>query len=124
MLVGAGTIVNETQLDQAIEAGAKFIVSPGLNPDLVKAAQARSILILPGAVTPSEIMQGLKAGPENLQVLSGRKLWWPEDHPVTVCALYEIDFIPTGGISDKNLADYLENKRVAAVGGSWMALQT
>lgn len=121
MLVGAGTIINTDQLDQALEAGAKFIVSPGLNVDLIKAAHAKSVMILPGAVTPTEIMQGLELGIQTFKFFPSENYGGLNTINALAAPFAEIDFIPTGGISAKNLAGYMQNKRVAAIGGSWMA---
>ena len=124
MLIGAGTILSNEQLDQAILAGAQFIVSPGLDAELVKAAIDCQVPILPGAVTPSEIMAGLKLGIRTF------KFFPAENYGglASIMALCEpfpsIKFVPTGGISEKNLQSYMENDKITAVGGSWMATQS
>ena len=97
MLVGAGTVLTIDQVDRAVAAGAKFIVSPGLNPKVVKYCVEKNIPITPGVQTPSEIEQALEFG---LDVLK---------------------FIPTGGISTKNAPEYLAYDKILAVGGSWVA---
>ncbi len=121
MLVGAGTILDMEQLDRAIEAGSQFIVSPGLDGAIVKAAHAKGIVILPGAVTPTEIMQGLKLGIQTFKFFPAES-YGGLGAIKSLCAPFaSIDFVPTGGVSLKNLPDYLNNNRIAAVGGSWMA---
>ncbi len=120
MFVGAGTILTVDQLKNAVQSGSKFIVSPGLDIDLIQMAQAAGTSILPGAVTPSEIMMGLKLGittfkffpSENYGGLSTIK---------SLCAPFtDINFVPTGGITENNVTEYLKYRRIAAVGGSWM----
>ncbi|MDR3207724.1 MAG: bifunctional 4-hydroxy-2-oxoglutarate aldolase/2-dehydro-3-deoxy-phosphogluconate aldolase [Oscillospiraceae bacterium] len=121
MLVGAGTVLTLDQLAAARQAGAKFIVSPGLDPVLVKAALDAGLTILPGVVTPTEIITGLNLG------LTVFKFFPAENYGglKTVKALSApfggVRFVPTGGISEKNAADYWKNSSVLAVGGSWMA---
>lgn len=120
MLVGAGTVLTTAQMDIAVAAGSKFIVSPGMDADLIQTAQAKNVAILPGAVTPSEIMTGLKHG------ITTFKFFPAENYGglttiMALCAPFTtIDFVPTGGVSEKNVTDYLGFKKIAAVGGSWM----
>jgi 2-dehydro-3-deoxyphosphogluconate aldolase / (4S)-4-hydroxy-2-oxoglutarate aldolase len=121
MLAGAGTILSLGQMETALAAGAGFLVSPGMDADLVRSAQERRITILPGAVTPSEIMQGLKLGVDVFK-------FFPAENYGGLATLKSLSgpfpgirFVPTGGISEKNAADYLKNPKVAAIGGSWMA---
>ncbi len=121
MLVGAGTILTLEQLDAAIAAGARFLVSPGLDADLVRAAQARDITILPGAVTPSEIMQGLKLGLDVFKFFPAENYGGLATIKALAAPFGKIRFMPTGGVSEKNVSDYLKNPKIAAVGGSWMA---
>lgn len=121
MLVGAGTVVNLEQLEAALEAGARFIVSPGSDAAIIAACVARGVPIFPGVVTPSELMIGLAHG------LTVFKFFPAENYGglKTIQALSgpfpQAKFIPTGGVSEKNAAEYLANDRILAVGGSWMA---
>ena len=121
MLVGAGTVISLEQLAQAAAAGAQFIVSPGSDEGVIAACIAKQLPILPGVVTPSEIMLGLRYG------LNVFKFFPAENYGglKTIKALSgpfpQSKFLPTGGISEKNAADYFADKRIVAVGGSWMA---
>jgi 2-dehydro-3-deoxyphosphogluconate aldolase/(4S)-4-hydroxy-2-oxoglutarate aldolase len=121
MLVGAGTVISMEQLEAAIGAGAQFIVSPGSDDEVISACVTKAVPVLPGVVTPSEVLIGLKHG------LSVFKFFPAENYGglKTIKALSgpfpQIKFLPTGGISEKNVADYFANPRIAAVGGSWMA---
>lgn len=120
MLVGAGTVITLEQAKRAISAGAKFIVSPGIDPEIVAFAQEKGVLALPGCVTPAEIQQALKLG------LSVVKFFPAEQYGglSTIKALSgpfgNLKFMPTGGITLKNLGDYSKNKSIAACGGSYM----
>lgn len=120
LLMGAGTVLTADQVDRAVDAGARFIVSPGLNPRVVERALARGVDVVPGTVTPSEIMAALELGLTTLK-------FFPADVYGGVKALKALGapfggvrFIPTGGVSAANIAEYLALPNVAAVGGSWM----
>jgi 2-dehydro-3-deoxyphosphogluconate aldolase/(4S)-4-hydroxy-2-oxoglutarate aldolase len=124
LAVGAGTVLNADQVDEAVEAGARFIVSPGLSRSVVERAQARQVPVYPGAVTASEIMAALEMGLTTLK-------FFPAETSGGVAALAalhapfgQVRFIPTGGVSPANLASYLALPNVAAVGGSWMVKQS
>ncbi|NLW12644.1 MAG: bifunctional 4-hydroxy-2-oxoglutarate aldolase/2-dehydro-3-deoxy-phosphogluconate aldolase [Clostridiaceae bacterium] len=121
ILVGAGTVLNKKQMDEAIGAGAKFLVSPGSDSELIQAAAAAGCPLLPGAVTPSEIMAGLKLGVKVFKFFPAENYGGLATLKSLGAPFADISFVPTGGISDKNIRPYLENKRVMAVGGSWMA---
>lgn len=120
LLVGAGTVLTTDQVDAAADAGARFIVSPGLSTPVVQRAAEHGLLVLPGVVTPTEIIAALDLG------LTAVKFFPAGQYggAATVKALSDpfrgVGFIPTGGISDANLADYLALPQVLAVGGSWM----
>ena len=118
---GAGTVLNPKQFDQAQEAGAKFIVSPGTTVELLDAAKSSSVPLLPGATTPSELMAMLEEGYELLKFFpaeqSGGIAYLKSLAPV----FQSIRFCPTGGVSMKNVADYLALPNVVCVGGSWVA---
>lgn len=121
MAVGAGTILRDDQIAAAQAAGAQFLVSPGLDADLVKAAQAAGIPIVPGVTNPSEITLGVKLG---LKVLK----FFPAEISggVPALTLYhgpfpDVRFVPTGGMNMDNIGSYLAKPFVAACGGSYMA---
>lgn len=120
MIVGAGTVINVEFAKKAIAAGAKFIVSPGFNPSVVDFCIENNVPVVPGVCTPSDIEMALGRG---LSVLK----FFPAEASGGVSMLKalsgpfpNVKFMPTGGISEKNLADYIKLKNVFAVGGSWM----
>ena len=120
MLIGAGTVLTTQQVDRAMAAGAKFIVSPGLNPKIVKYCIEKDILIIPGTITPSEIEQAIELGLEVVkffpaEAAGGLKMIQAMAAPYT-----KMKFMPTGGISEKNVKDYLAFSKIIACGGSWM----
>jgi len=121
MLVGAGTVINKKQFDTAINAGAKFIVSPGSDEELIKLAVSRSIPMFPGVVTPSEIMIGHKHGLKIFKFFPAELSGGLNTIKALSAVFPDIKFVPTGGISEKNVAEYFAEKSVAAIGGSWMA---
>ena len=120
MIVGAGTVITKEQLKAATDAGAKFIVSPGSDLEVIRYAKELGVYMLPGAVTPTEIMQLIK---EDIKVI---KFFPAENYGglKTIKALSapfpNIKFVPTGGVSLSNLTAYLEFDKIAAVGGSWL----
>lgn len=121
MLVGAGTVLTTDQVNRAVEAGAKFIVSPGLNPTVVDYCVKRGIPIIPGCSTPSDVEVAMEFG------LSVVKFFPAEpagglNYIKAISAPYSnIRFMPTGGINPKNVSSYLECPAILACGGSWMA---
>ena len=121
MIVGAGTVVTEAQLEAALEAGVQFLVSPGLDPDIVTAAKKREVPIFPGIVTPSELLAGLKLGVEVFKFFPAGNYGGVSTLKALSGPFPQVKFLPTGGISEKNAADYYALKQVVAIGGSWMA---
>ena len=120
VVVGAGTVLNVEQAKLAVENGAKFIVSPGLDEETVTWALGNNIPVIPGCVTPTEIMKAISLG---LKVVK----FFPADVYGGIKAIKalsapfgQIKFLPTGGVSEANLKDFIENKSVAAIGGSWV----
>ncbi|SIO36332.1 bifunctional 4-hydroxy-2-oxoglutarate aldolase/2-dehydro-3-deoxy-phosphogluconate aldolase [Salinivibrio sp. ES.052] len=119
MLIGAGTVLTPEQVDAAIDAGADFIVSPGLNPTTVKHCQQRGIAIVPGINNPSLVEQAMELGLDTLK-------FFPAEASGGIAmlkalsAVYPVSFMPTGGVSDKNVEDYLALPSVIACGGTWM----
>jgi 2-dehydro-3-deoxyphosphogluconate aldolase/(4S)-4-hydroxy-2-oxoglutarate aldolase len=120
LIVGAGTVLNPAQVEQALEAGASFIVSPGLRRDVVLAAQAAGIPVLPGAVTPSEIMAAQELGLETVKFFPANVYGGAGAIKALSAPFGDMRFVPTGGVSVSNLSDYLSLGCVPAVGGSWM----
>ena len=120
MIVGAGTVVNVQQVHDAIEAGAKFLVSPGSDAEVIAEAMKLGVPITPGVVTPSEIMMGLKLGVKVFKFFPAESFGGLKTIKALCGPFPQIRFIPTGGISLANAAEYLKNPRVQAIGGSWM----
>ncbi|EKO3513829.1 bifunctional 4-hydroxy-2-oxoglutarate aldolase/2-dehydro-3-deoxy-phosphogluconate aldolase [Vibrio fluvialis] len=119
LLIGAGTVLTTQQVDQAISAGADFIVSPGLNPTTVKYCQQRSIAIVPGVNNPSLVEQAMELGLKTLKFFPAE----PSGGVAMLKALsavYPVQFMPTGGVNPRNVADYLAIPSVVACGGTWM----
>jgi 2-dehydro-3-deoxyphosphogluconate aldolase/(4S)-4-hydroxy-2-oxoglutarate aldolase len=121
MVIGAGTILTERQVADAQAVGADFLVSPGLDPDIVHAAQAVGLPIVPGVTNPSEIIAAMKLGLRTLK-------FFPAEISGGVAALTlyhgpfpDVRFVPTGGMTFDNVGTYLAKPFVAACGGSWMA---
>lgn len=120
-LVGAGTILNRKQFFAASEAGAKFIVSPGLTPELVDAADGSPVPLLPGAVTSSEIMAALEEGYSLLKFFPAEQAGGVPYLKSLSSPFGQVRFCPTGGVSAANARDYLSLPNVLCVGGSWVA---
>lgn len=120
MTVGAGTVLTTGQVDEAVEAGAEFIVSPGLNPRTVTYCQEKGIPVFPGTATASEIEKALELGLSVVkffpaEVNGGLKAIKALSAPYSM-----MEFMPTGGIGTENVREYLEFDRVIACGGTWM----
>lgn len=120
LLVGAGTVVSPEQVDRAVEAGARFIVSPGLLPAVVRRAQELDVAIVPGAVTPSEIMTALSLGLDTVKFFPANVYGGPSAIKALGAPFGQVKFVPTGGVSADNLDQYLSLPNVIAAGGSWM----
>ena len=118
--VGAGTVVNVEQLKEAVAAGAKFIVCPGSDPEIISEAAKLDVPVIPGVVTPSEIMAGLKLGVKVFKFFPAESYGGLKTIKALCGPFPQITFIPTGGISQANVADYFANPKITAVGGSWM----
>ena len=120
MLVGAGTVLTTEQVDRAVAAGAKFIVSPGLNPRIVKYCVDKGILITPGCANPSDIEQALEQGLEVVKFFPAEAAGGLKMIKAMAAPYTNVKFMPTGGINAKNLEEYLSFGKIAACGGSWM----
>ena len=120
MLVGAGTVVTLDQCKQALECGAQFIVSPGLDPEVVSWCVERNVPITPGCVTPTEIMTAMKLGLNVVKFFPAGVYGGLKAMKALSAPFGGIKFIPTGGVEAKNLKEYLEAPFVHAVGGSWL----
>ena len=123
MLVGAGTVLNERDVAQALKAGAAFGVAPGCNPATLRAARDQGLPFAPGIMTPSDIERALENDCRILKFFPAQTSGGLA-HLTTMAAPYHhlgVRFIPLGGITEKLLADYLRSPHVACVGGSWLA---
>ena len=120
MLVGAGTVLTVEQADRAIAAGAKFIVSPGLNPEVVKHCIEKGMPITPGVQTPTEIEMALSLGLKTVKFFPAEPAGGLKMIKAVAAPYVDVNFMPTGGISAANVRDYLAYDRIVACGGSWM----
>ncbi|MBQ6613799.1 MAG: bifunctional 4-hydroxy-2-oxoglutarate aldolase/2-dehydro-3-deoxy-phosphogluconate aldolase [Clostridia bacterium] len=119
-LIGAGTVLSPEQADAAINAGATFIVSPGLNPTVVKHCTDKGYAIVPGVCTPTEIELGMSLGLSYLKFFPAEAAGGIKAIKAMSAPYSKIKFMPTGGIGVNNIHDYLSCKAVFACGGSWM----
>ncbi|MFC3208566.1 2-dehydro-3-deoxy-phosphogluconate aldolase [Aquamicrobium soli] len=120
-IVGAGTILNARQFDEAAKAGSQFIVSPGLTRDLLAAADGSAVPLLPGAITPAEIMLAGEAGLDFLKFFPAEQAGGAAFLKALASPFAGTRFCPTGGINVRNAGDYLALPNVACIGGSWVA---
>lgn len=120
MLVGAGTVLTAEQVDQAVKAGAKFIVSPGFDPEIVDYCILKDIPVFPGCITPSEVAQAVKRGLKVIKFFPAEQFGGIAAIKALVAPYTDIKFMPTGGINPKNLENYLSDDKIIACGGSWM----
>ena len=121
MLVGAGTVLTVQQAEQAIRAGAQYIVAPGFDAAVVDWCQKRGVPVLPGVATPTEINMALARGVKLLKFFPSEEIGGMRMLKALHAPYQEVQFIPTGGIKAHNLAEYLALPNVVACGGSWMA---
>lgn len=120
MLIGAGTVLSAEQANCAVSAGAKFIVSPGTNPEVVEFCLDNNIPVTPGVCTPSEVEAGLGFGLDVLKFFPAEQAGGVAFIKAISAPYRNVKFMPTGGISPANLKDYLSCPAVLACGGSWM----
>ncbi len=121
LLVGAGTVKNEAQLLQSIDAGAEFIVSPGLDAGLVRQAQQHSVQLIPGVMTPSEIMSAENLGLDTVKLFPA-SLAGGTDFIRSMGSVFpNMSFFPTGGITEDSINDYLNMPNVLCAGGTWLS---
>ena len=123
LLVGAGTVLSEAQVDQAVDAGAKFALSPGLDAAVLAHAAERGLPFAPGIMTPSDLQAALRAGCGMVKFFPAMQAGGP-NMLKNIAAPYAhtgIGFNPTGGVTMDNLADWLALPEVRAVGGTWIA---
>ena len=119
-VVGAGTVLNARDLDAALEAGARFIVSPGLTDPLTKAALARGIPYLPGVANAADIMRGLDHGLDRFKFFPAEAAGGIKALKALAGPFGQVRFCPTGGITEATAPDWLALAPVLCVGGSWV----
>ena len=120
MLVGAGTVLTIDQVDRAVAAGAKFIVSPGFDPEIVDYCLEKKIPVFPGCITPSEVTQAVKRGLKVVKFFPAEQFGGVATIKALAAPFTGVKFMPTGGVNAKNLESYLSFPRIIACGGSWM----
>ena len=124
MLVGAGTVLTIEQAQRALDAGAKFIVSPGFNPKVVKWCLDNGVTPLPGCTTPSEIEQALELGLDVVKFFPAEQSGGLAKIKAMSAPYGDVKFMPTGGVSLDNVNEYLANKKILACGGSFMVKES
>jgi 2-dehydro-3-deoxyphosphogluconate aldolase / (4S)-4-hydroxy-2-oxoglutarate aldolase len=120
LLVGAGTVLTRDQVDQAVDAGARFVVSPGFGPAVVRRCQELGVPVFPGVASATEIMMALDAGVTTVKFFPAEQLGGIAMVKALAAPFKSVRFIPTGGVTTANLAGYLASPAVLAVGGTWM----
>ena len=120
MLIGAGTVINREQCERAIEAGSKFIVSPGFSEEVADCCKEHGLLYLPGVVTPTEAMAAIAKGLTVLKFFPASNYGGLKTIKAICAAFPYLQIMPTGGISADNILEYLAYDKIIACGGSWM----
>lgn len=120
ILVGAGTVLTTGQVDCAVAAGAKFIVSPGFNPEIVDYCLEKEIPVFPGCITPSEVALAVKRGLKIVKFFPAEQFGGVATIKALAAPYVGLKFMPTGGVNAKNLESYLSCDKIVACGGSWM----
>lgn len=120
LLVGAGTVLTRAQVDRAVDAGARFVVSPGFSPAVVHHCQTLGIPVFPGVASATEIQMALDAGLDTVKFFPAEQLGGVAMIKALAAPFRSVRFIPTGGVNPANLRDYLTQPAVLAVGGTWM----
>lgn len=120
IVVGAGTVTNADQVDQVVDAGAQFVVSPGLSERVVRRCRERGIPILPGVMTPTEVMAARDLGLLELKFFPAETAGGSSAVAALGGPFADVTFVPTGGIGLGNAREYLALRNVAVIGGSWI----
>lgn len=120
MVIGAGTIINKEQAELAISYGAKFIVSPGLSESVNEVCVKHNIPYIPGVVTPTEIIKAIDLGIYYLKFFPAGVFGGLKAIKALLSAFPKIKFMPTGGVDNSNLAEFIKEKSIYAIGGSWL----
>jgi len=119
MLIGAGTVINAAQARAAVDAGVQFIVSPGLGLDIARVCREADIPYIPGCVTPTEIMQAIDLGLTTLKFFPANVYGGMDAIKALSAPFPQVKFVPTGGVDQNNLDEFLACDKIAAVGGSF-----
>ena len=120
MLVGAGTVLTVEQVDAAVRTGAKFIVSPGFDAEIVDYCLKNEIPVFPGCISPSEVAQAVKRGLKVVKFFPAEPAGGISMIKAMAAPYTGLKFMPTGGINAKNLGEYLSCDKIVCCGGSWM----
>jgi len=120
-VIGAGTVLNARDFNQARDAGAKFIVSPGLSDGVLAAAKASTLAFLPGVATPGEVMRGLDAGLTHFKFFPAEASGGTRMLDALAGPFAKVHFCPTGGLTPENAPSYLALSNVVCIGGTWLA---
>lgn len=120
LLVGAGTVLDPAQVDAVVDAGARFVVSPGLSEEVVAACERRGVDVVPGIATATELMRARSLGLRTVKFFPAESSGGPAAIAALASVFPEMRFVPTGGIGSDRAADYAALPSVVAVGGSWM----
>ncbi len=120
LVIGAGTVKTATQLEQTLDAGAQFIVSPGTDADMILHAQERNVALVPGVMTPSEIMVAENLGLDTVKLFPAALAGGTDFISAMGSVFPNIKFFPTGGVSEDNVNTYLALDNVICAGGTWL----
>ncbi|MCC8195422.1 MAG: bifunctional 4-hydroxy-2-oxoglutarate aldolase/2-dehydro-3-deoxy-phosphogluconate aldolase [Ruminococcus sp.] len=120
MLVGAGTVLTKEQVDDALDAGVEFIVTPGFNPEIVRYALSKGAVIMPGTATPGEMEQAMSLGLDIVKFFPAEQNGGLAKLKAVSAPYQKLRFIPTGGVNATNLVDYIKFNKIIACGGTWM----
>ncbi len=123
-LIGAGTVITAEQCEQAIACGAKFIVSPGLSAAVAKVCKEKNVPYFPGLVTPTEVIAALDLGLNMLKFFPASNFGGLKTIKAICAAFPQVKFMPTGGVSEDNVLEFLSYDKIFACGGSWMTKGT
>ena len=123
-LIGAGTVINAKQCQEAIDCGAKFIVSPGLSDEVARVCKENDVPYLPGVVTPTEVMRAIDLGLDVVKFFPAGVYGGLKAIKAIGAAFPAMKFMPTGGVDNKNLKEFIECNKIFAVGGSWLVKGT
>ena len=120
MLVGAGTVVNVEQAKRALDAGAKFLVSPGFSSKVTEFAIDNNVLVFPGTCTPTEVMAAMEYGLKVVKFFPAEQYGGLDTIKALAAPFPSMKFMPTGGVNASNIQDFLAFDKIIACGGSWM----